>query len=76
MAMKEFKITYKKYGNVCTYDKEETIKATSEKMAWKKFFDSKSYDPVRKMSRRQWMDYDRDANGNTYGDFKATLISE
>ena len=65
--MKTFKITWKKHGNVSTYDKEETISAVSPKMALKKFFNKKAYDGH---TTRWWMDYDREVNGIYCTDFQ------
>ena len=65
--LKPFIVTYIKHGNVCDYNKSEEVMATSEKMALKKFFNHREYDG---RTRRQWMDYDREANGITYTDFK------
>ena len=68
----KFRIDYTKYGNCATYQKSEEVQATSEKMAWKKFYNHRSYPKDR--TRKQWMEYDLTANGISYGNFKITKL--
>ena len=73
MAMKKFKITYTRYGQFGTYHEEDSIMATSEKMAIKKFMNKKSFDG--RTTKQEW-NYDTWANGVTYSDPVATEIKD
>lgn len=72
--MKTFKITYIKHGNVCNYNKEDTIQAVSAKMALKKWFNYRDPCDSTRRTRRQWMDYDGWANGISYSNFEVTEV--
>ena len=72
MALKIYRVHYKRHCTVATYDHYQDIKAVSEKMAIKKFWNYKRFPNER--SNKQSMEYERNALGFSWTDIRAELI--
>ena len=73
MALKNYKIHYKRHCAFDTFDHVEYIKAVSEKMAIKKFWKFTD-NGMRTQSNHERMEYERDALGYQWTDVRAELI--
>ena len=74
MALKNYRIHYRRVCTTGTYDHHEDVRAVSEKMAIKKFWNHKDFNNGR--SNLDWMKYEREALGFQWIDVHAELISD
>lgn len=72
MALKKFRVHYKRRCTVATYDHSQVVMAVSEKMALKKFWNHKDFNGN---CNRKDMEYETDALGFEWFDVRVELIS-